>query len=456
MTASMTVLLILLTYLGVMIVICRFSTRRNRSFQDTITASGQVTALMLAGNFIAGQIGSGFVVGGAEYGAIYGIGGGWYGIACALSAFVGAAMSKFVFKHKYVSLSDFFAGRYGTISSQLIYSISTMCCGIALISSQLLAARSILNTLGLAETWGVVLLALIALIYANLAGLWGIMKISCLQSVVIFMGILVAVTVMLIYPGPALLTQGLSPSYFHPVPFDGEVLVSTTVPLLLSSFVNQFTFQSISSAKSVKSARIGYMISGICLLPIALFPPLLGMFGKAFYPSLPSSQIFVSLLLNHLPTIVGGVVLAAIICSVFISCNTAYIMVATIFVHDIYQKLLVPQADSKTCKRVMLAADLFVFSISIYLALQMNDIISLLSMGYSLVAAGCLVPFLGGILWPRGTSKGAALASACGMLASLADSLGLIHLPYACITSVLLSAVAYILGSTWDHLQRRA
>ena len=49
----------------------------------------------------------------------------------------------------------------------------------------------------------------------------------------------------------------------------------------------------------------------------------------------------------------------------------------------------------------MLLADMAVSCIGILLALKMNDIIRVLSMGYSLMASGCLVPFLGGVIWKK-------------------------------------------------------
>ena len=71
MTTSI-VLLILLLYGAGMYLIGRRAKRRASSFQDTIAAPGQTTLLLLAGSAIGGQIGSGFVIGGAEYGARFG------------------------------------------------------------------------------------------------------------------------------------------------------------------------------------------------------------------------------------------------------------------------------------------------------------------------------------------------------------------------------------------------
>ena len=95
----------------------------------------------------------------------------------------------------------------------------------------------------------------------------------------------------------------------------------------------------------------------------------------------------------------------------------------------------------------MLRVDLAVCLVGILLALGMNDIIQVLSMGYSLMAAGCLIPFLGGVLWRRGSSTGALAAALAGMASTLADALGLISLPYASLTCVLLSALTYWLVS---------
>ena len=101
MTTPSIVILILLSYGTAMLLISRRASRRIRSFQDTIAAPGQTSLFLLAGSAIGGQIGSGFVIGGAEYGARYGIAGAWYGIGCGLSYFITAALCRFIRTHHY-------------------------------------------------------------------------------------------------------------------------------------------------------------------------------------------------------------------------------------------------------------------------------------------------------------------------------------------------------------------
>lgn len=446
MTTSI-VLFILLLYGAGMYLIGRRAKRRAASFQDAIAAPRQTTLLLLAGSAIGGQIGSGFVIGGAEYGARFGIAGAWYGIGCGLSYFVTAALARFIHEHQFVSLSDYFAQRYQGAATRLIYSVAGILSCVALLAGQLLAGRTIFLTLGLPARWGVVLTAVIALVYANAAGLWGSMAVSAIQSATIFVGMSAALWVMLSSLGPETLTAQLPAASFELCFGGGEFIFSMAGPIVLASAVNQIAFQSVSSARSVNTARGGYLLAGLLLIPIALVPPVLGMFGRALFPDLPAERVFTALLLTRLPTPVAAVILAAVICAVVASCNSAYIAVAANAIHDIYQGMIDPQADSGTCRRLMLLVDVVVCAVGVALALGMNDIIQILSMGYSLISAGCLVPFLGGVLWRGGTSRGALAGAFVGMGACLADSLGAIRLPYAGLTSVLLSAAAYVAGS---------
>ena len=171
------------------------------------------------------------------------------------------------------------------------------------------------------------------------------------------------------------------------------------------------------------------------------------MFGKALFPGKPAEQAFSALLMNRLPTVIAAVILAAVICSVISACTNAYIAAATNAIYDIYQGFFCPQADSQLCRRLMLWGDIVVCIVGILLALEMDDIIQVMSMGYSLVAAGCLAPFMGGILWKRGSSRGALAAAAVGMSTCLISSFGLMELPYTSLSCVLLSGLTYVMGS---------
>lgn len=448
MSTTHLVMLILILYMGAMLALGRSAQKRIKNVQDTIAAPGQSTTLLLIGSAMGMHIGSGFVVGGAEYGARYGIGGAWYGIGCGISYLaVGSFISRFAYRNQFISLSDYFAMRYQGKSTRLIYSVATMLSCIAMLAGQLLAGRAIFLAVGIPEDWGVVITAVISLCYATACGLWGTMAASAIQSAVIFVGMFLALAVMLGGYGVSELTECLPAAYFDPIPFDSEFFVNMVVPTATVSLVSQGIYQNIGSAKSEKTAVRGYLISGLLLIPVALVPPLLGMFGRMLFPAAEPSEVFMELLMTRLPSVVAAIILAAIICAVLGACNGAYITVAGNAVHDIYLGMIDPEADSRRCRRMMLAVDIAVCVIGIFMALRMNDIIQLLALGYSFLTAGCLIPFVGGLLWKRGTTRGALAGAFAGMAASAASSLGMIALPYPSISAVLLSALLYVLVS---------
>ncbi len=418
--------------------------RRIRSFQDTIAAPGQTSLFLLAGSAIGGQIGSGFVIGGAEYGARYGIAGAWYGIGCGLSYFITAALCRFIRTHHYVSPADYFARRYSGHAPRMIYTAASISCSVSLLAGQLLAGRADIPDIGPSGPVGCRPDCGYRAGILKRRGLWGSMAVSSIQSVIIFIGMSTALFLMMSAPGPGVLAAALPASSFHLAPFGAEFLVSMTAPIVLASSVNQISFQSAASAKSLKSARGGYLLAGLTLIPVAFIPPLLGMYGRTLFPGIPAENVFSSLLLTRLPTAVAAVILAAVICAVVSSCNSAYIAVAANFVHDIYLGMVKSRSrQTEPAGALMLLADMAVCCIGILLALKMNDIIRVLSMGYSLMASGCLVPFLGGVIWKKGTSRGALYSAFAGMAVSLAASLELIRLPYASISSILISAAVY-------------
>lgn len=441
------IILIFVGYAGAMAAIGRLALRQNRSFQDAITGGRQSSALMLAGSCIAGQIGSGFIIGGTEYGVLYGVGGAWYGVGCGLSCLVTVAMCRFIYTHGYISLTDYLITRYQAKATGIIYSGAMLVGGVAMLGGQLLAARAVLETLGIPAQWGVTTIAVAALIYANLSGLWGMLRISTLQAVIMLAGMLSAIAWLAADPGFSFLPQTLPESFFDPVPFDLEFLVSMTVPIILSSTINQSYFQMIVSSRSCREAQKGYAMAAVSLVVVALIPPLLGMFGHGLMPELKEQEVFTTLLLTKLPTPFAALILSATVFAVFIACNGIYVTIPANFVHSIYKGLIRPDADDRSCKRLMLALNTAICAVGVFLSLRMNDIIQILSMGSSLMVAGCMVPFLGGVLWKRGTAQGALAAACAGGVSCLLDSFGLIRLPYASISSVLISAVFYIVVS---------
>ena len=213
-------------YLAGMIGIGLYGRKFAATFNDSITAAKQSTTIMIIGGAVGAHIGSGFVVGGAESGAIYGIAGAWYGIGCGISwLLVGVLVAKFFYRNRYLSLSDYFKTRYNDKSTRLIYSISTPLSYVAMFAGQILAGKAIFQAFGIDGNLSIIITALVVLFYASISGLWGAYMTSVIQVAVIVAGLIFALISMIIDGGFAAIQATLPATYFDPVPFSAETLV---------------------------------------------------------------------------------------------------------------------------------------------------------------------------------------------------------------------------------------
>ena len=80
------------------------------------------------------------------------------------------------------------------------------------------------------------------------------------------------------------------------------------------------------------------------------------------------------------------------------------------------------------------------------LALNAGSILDMLNSFYSFLAAACFVPFVGGALWKRGTTKGAVASSFVGMAVVVAIWFGL-KVPMAGVFPIVPAAITYVVVS---------
>lgn len=444
MSTQTLIIIVMAVYLAGMIGIGLYGRKFAATFNDSITAAKQSTTIMIIGGAVGAHIGSGFVVGGAESGAIYGIAGAWYGIGCGISwLLVGVLVAKFFYRNRYLSLSDYFKTRYNDKSTRLIYSISTPLSYVAMFAGQILAGKAIFQAFGIDGNLSIIITALVVLFYASISGLWGAYMTSVIQVAVIVAGLIFALISMIIDGGFAAIQATLPATYFDPVPFSAETLVSLTIPTILAALFDQTAFQRTASAKSEKAAVRGHIYGGLLLIVMAIIPPLLGMYGIALFPNVDPASVFIDLIFYRFSPIFGAFLIAAIVSAIMSTCDGAFIGIATNIIHDIYQGMINPDASEKQLKVMQNILNVIVCIVSIGVALMFNNILSLLSMAYTILTSGCLVPFVGGLLWKRGTAKGALASAIAGIVCALLISFGFFTPPYSSVFPVLPAVIVY-------------
>lgn len=439
---------ILVVYMIGMLAIGIYGKRYTSNTMDFLTAARQGSLLLITATFMGSHIGNGVVVGGAEYGAVYGIGGMWYGVGASLSYILFAALlSRKVYKGGYLTISGLLQERYGGRAVSTIFSVLVICAAIGVEAGQMVAGYRLFEYVGLNPLVGAVGITLIVLLYSSLSGQWGVLITDAIQVGLILITTIAGIIYVAANGGFELMTQNLSADSYKLVPFSSEDFVMMLVPATLFGLVSATNFQRTCSAKNEKVAAWGAFLGGVILIPFVVLPVILGMYGRALFPDAPSGTILFKVLIEAFPPVLSGLMISSILAAVMSTIDSSLISITATLTTDIYKPLVNPNADDAACARLSKLATFVIGVIVLFMSLNANSIISLLSSTYSFLTAGGLVMVVGAFFWKKGTAQGAVASTAAGMFFVALDKIFHVPLPYASVFPLLPSLIAYVVVS---------
>ena len=446
-----TIVVVLVIYFLAMVAIGWAGRNKASNFEGYLSMGKSGGVLLLVGGAGGGQIGNGFVVGGAAEGSAVGMAGAAYGIACALSCvMVAIFLNDFIYKGGYLSMADFTRKRYHNEIPGTIYDLSTAISSIGLIAGQIMAGKALFVALGLPGNLGAIAIAVVVLLYSQMSGLWGAFATSVVQTGVILVG-LVSTTLVLFSKGAvtemssAISAGSLAPSALNFSGLTAAGFAGMMLPLLLGMVTDQPTYQRISSAKSAKTSRIACYVAFLIMIPLALMPAFIGSYGSFEY-GVSGSDAFFVVIMNELPPIACALIVAAVIAAVMSTIDCGLITMSTVLTRDIWQGALKKTPSEKELKKITLVVNIAFMGVSTILALMSSSILGLLNSVYSFLAAACFAPFVGGALWKKGNTHGAVAASIVGVLTVLVSWCGVSY-PIPTLFPVILSSIAYVIVS---------
>jgi len=394
--------------------------------KDFLTASGQSGIWFIIASAVGASIGSGVVIGTTQYAVKLGVAGAWYAIACGLACVVHAfVMTRFIYRNKLVSFSDYFKRRYDSNFIVLLYSgIGPFACAASM-GGQLVAAKAIFQAFGIDSTIGLVITAAVMLVYTMFAGLWGSYATAVFQVGVIIVGVLVVGISMFTQGGIAEIHAFYPAEKFDLFNISPELWMMFVGPMVLSVLVDQTSVQRAASAKTEATAFWGHLLSCIPLFLFGWLMVYIGMWSGAEFPD-AGGNAFIVMLMNKVSPIVCAVMICAILAAIMSTASGALVATDALVVHDLYCGFINKNATEEQQKRLNLIVNIVVSVAAVVCALAFTNVIDLLSVGYTIMLSGTLVPLLGGIIWKRGTTKGAAASAAVGMITALLSIFGVI------------------------------
>ncbi len=457
----MTELIIITLYFLAMLAIGIASRRKARGADDFFVAGRRGSSPFITGSLLATIIGGSATIGMAGLGFKQGLTGAWWLLVGSIGlVFLGLFFAQKVRRLALYTLPELIEKQYDRRMA-LAASVLIVVAWVGVIAAQIIAAGQILSILGMGSpTLWMAISTVIFITYTALGGQHAIIRTDALQAVIIFVGISGGLALLLSRLGGwDGLQSSLSPGQFSfPLsPQFGGINLATLLLLVgLTYVVGPDMYSRLFCARDDKTAKASVLWTALLMIPLAFAITIIGMGAAALFPEISAEQAFPMVIKEVFSPLLGGIVLAALLCAVMSSADTTLLSASTILIVDIVGWLRPSLSPSKILPRSRWAIVLLGIC-SLVVALALKGVISALLFAYTVYTGGVILPVLAGFFKNRlkVTSSGALAALIGGGVAGLISKL--LAIKYLDLGALLLSALLlFIVSFIENQLKKRA
>ena len=385
----------------------------------------------------------------------------------------GFFFAKPLWKMGLLTLSDFFRRRFGP-TAEILSACIMVPTYFGWVAAQLVALAGLLELFfGIDPQVGIVLVAVVAMGYTLLGGMWSVTLTDAFQIVLVLAGLVVLVVTVLgrlgdgsIYLGLLRLKEGTPAEMLVVIPTDSFRSFVEWIAIFcvgaLGNIPGQDLMQRIFAAKSATVAQWAAVIAGIAYLTFGLLPILLGLAARLLVPEQVTGAILPALVSLFLSPAILVVFTVALVSAVLSTIDSAILSPASVLSQNVFQRFNRDRIDSLTLNRI---AIVIVTAGSVAFAFKGESAYALLEDAYELPLVALFVPLALGLKAksPRAKSPRERPAIASMLVGS---SLWLVHyaagwesfveplasewkayLPVS-LSITLVSLLAYLIGNT--------
>lgn len=466
-------LIAIIVYAVILIAIGTFVTRYVQGAADFFVAGRKLGPALLFTTLIAPNIGAGSTVGVAGVGYTFGLSAWWWIAASAVGSFllafiVGPAIWRVAKTHDLYTLGDYLDFRYnrafrGFVSGMM--AIGTL----AIFAGQLMGIAWILTAVaGTSKAVGVLIGAVVVVLYFGAGGLLSAAIVNVIQIIVKFFGFLLAVPFALQYVGgwqgmQLAVQQHLPPSgaaaYFSLDGMGLTMIIGYFLMLTPSFFISPGLIGKVYGAKDKKTVYWGTGLNAFVQLLFAIVPVLLGMCAFAAFPALTERELALPVVMKEfMPLWASALALAAIFSAEVSAADAVLYMITTSFTKDIYKTFVKPDVSEAALLKMGRLVTFAAGIIGVGIALLLPNIITALSIFYSLMSVSLTAPLLFGLFSKRPSTMAAFSCAIVGIVTTVALQFGNggkgIGILNAQSTGILLTLVV-MLGMMYLYPDRR-
>ncbi len=414
--------------------------KRVKGADDFFVGGRKFGPILLFITLVAPNIGAGSTVGVAGLGYQLGISAIWWIIASAigtfiLAIFVGPAIWRLAKKHNFYTLGDYLDFRYnrnfrGLIS--LMMAIGT----IAIFAGQLMGIAWILSVVaGVTKPVGILIGAVVVVLYFCAGGLLAAAYVNVIEATVKLVGFFIAVPFVLNFVGgwgglEAQVAINLgdavkTTSYFSTDGVGLTTIMGFFLMLTPSFFISPGLIGKVYGAKNEKTVLISTLLCGLVMLAFSVIPVILGMAASVVVPNLTERDLALPIVMKEcMPFWASALALAAIFSAEISAADAVLYMITSSFTKDLYKSFIKPDISDEELLKSSRIVTIVAGIIGVVMAIILPNVISALSIFYSLMSVSLTAPMLFGLFSKRPSTTAAFLCAITGIITTVVLQFG--------------------------------
>ena len=454
-------LLIIIAYFLAIIGIGAWSRRRAGGQDGFFVANRRGTTLLITGSLLATAVGGSVTVGMAGLGFGQGLTGAWWLlVGCIGLLILGLFFARKVRGAALYTLPELLEKQYDNRVS-LAASILIVIAWVGVVAGQIVAAGKVLSILGIVSvaSW-MIIFTMVFVIYAILGGQLSIIRTDAFQATILFVGIFVALALVLSRVGGLNGLKASLPLTYFSFPlspeFNWKMLMSLLIFVGATYIVGPDIYTRLFCAKEEKAAQKSAFLCAFLFLPLAFAITLIGMSAKVLYPGISAEQAFPQVINGVLSPGLSGLILAALVAALMSSADTCLLSQSVILTEDVVKRFCPSFNERKTVLLTRLNI-IILGLVALGLALALKGVISSLLFAYTIFTCGLVIPVIAGFYKEKlkVTPQGALVALVGGGIAGLLGKIPGLDIPLKgelpligfAISAILLFGVSFLTRS---------
>lgn len=359
-----------------------------------------VVAVMIAGQAIGGAS----TVGVAQNSYTQGLSAGMYNAAWAAGAILLGIIAADRYRNMNISTIPDLFERFYSRGGRLVGVLGQLIILLTIVALQYVAGGAVLTSL-LPQYFtfnsGMIITAVVFVGICIIGGYWAAGLSNLINVIVIYIGLVLGGVMVVVSAGGF---EGMSQILTEPHWFTwtGEVdgviggvglvgVVSWFMVMITQAFGAQGPAQITFAAKDGPTARKGFVIGGLLILPIGFVSALIGMAAAAKYPGLENSAMALPTILLDQHPVVSGLTLAGLWAADVSTAVGLLLGASTMLMLNVIKPILNPNWSHQQEMKYSRLLVLLVAIVTFLMALQVRSILGTIMIGLSLTTAYTII-----------------------------------------------------------------